>query len=58
VIPEAAVEAVGRLTQDDLFFRSNDPEDSDYHKGIECLECGAAVVNTERHVEWHNKGAS
>jgi hypothetical protein len=44
-----------RLTERDLFWYSNDPYSSDYQKGIECQACGAAVINTERHVEWHNQ---
>lgn len=45
------------FTRDDLFFFTNDPEYSDYHKGIECEECGAAVIDTDKHVQWHNKVA-
>ena len=25
--------------------------------GVECNECGAAVIDTERHTAWHNKVA-
>lgn len=52
-------EQQGRVpfTERDLFYYSNDPYGTDYHKGIECNECGAAVINTETHVAWHNKVA-
>ena len=47
-------ESPSPLTAGDLFWYSNDPYSSDYHKGIECQVCGAAVINTESHLDWHN----
>lgn len=43
------------FTEKDLFSFTNDPYGPDYRKGIECLECGAAVIYVDKHVEWHNK---
>lgn len=47
---------MGPFTAKELFAVAINPY-SDPEKGYECWECGAAVINVDKHVEFHNKVA-
>ena len=42
------------FTERELFAVMTNPY-TEPEKGYECWECGAAVINTTTHTDWHNK---